>query len=251
MPPQVDVAHLAPLLGSVFAAAFLQGFSGFGFAIIAVPLLSLFMPPAETLPYVMAMQVVNALVGLRGAVATCQWRLLGWVALGAIAGTPVGLWAITTLSPALGRMAVSLAVIAALALILRGGRFRGRPTTPVSLAAGLASGVMNGLAGMSGPPVVALLVAADLQPAQVRSTLLVFVLGAGLAVLIPLGFAGRITGGMVQPLLLAMPALLAGGWIGSRLFLRASARQHRAVALTALAVLAVTTFVRAALELAA
>lgn len=251
MPLQVDLAHLAPLLGSVFAAAFLQGFSGFGFAIIAVPLLSLFMPPVQTLPYVMAMQVLIALIGLPAAARNCQWKLLGWVAAGALVGTPVGLWAITSLSPALGRLAVSLAVVAALALILKGGRFEGAPTARTGAVAGLASGVMNGLAGMSGPPVVALLLAARLEPAQVRATLLVFVLGAGIAVLAPLGLTGRLTPDLVPPLVLATPAMLAGSWIGGRLFHRATARQHRAVALSVLALLAATTFVRAVLELTA
>lgn len=49
----------------VFAAALLRGFTGFGFGLAAVPLLSVTLPPAQVVPLVATLQVVIGLGGLR------------------------------------------------------------------------------------------------------------------------------------------------------------------------------------------
>ena len=51
----------------VFAASLLRGFTGFGFGIAAVPLLSLALPPTKAVPFVVVLQVIVGGVGLRQA----------------------------------------------------------------------------------------------------------------------------------------------------------------------------------------
>ena len=58
----------------VFAASLLRGFTGFGFGIAAVPLLSLALPPAKAVPFVVVLQVVVGVAGLRQAWRQCDWR---------------------------------------------------------------------------------------------------------------------------------------------------------------------------------
>lgn len=41
---------------AVLAASLLRGFTGFGFALAAVPLLGIFMPPAEAVPVAVGLQ---------------------------------------------------------------------------------------------------------------------------------------------------------------------------------------------------
>lgn len=243
--PRLDVGLVASLLASVFAASLLQGFTGFGFAIAAVPLISLFMPPAKALPYVLVLQALIGLIGLPGSLKVCRWRLLAWLGVGVMVGTPLGLGLITILSPAAGRLAIGGAVLFALVLILWGARLDSSPSGFTVLATGVASGVMNGLAGMSGPPAVALLVAAKVDPAQARGTLLIFVLGAALAALVPLAMTGGLSADMVAPQIVVLPALFAGWGLGASLFGRATPSQHRAVALITMGFLALVTIARA------
>ena len=49
----------------VFAAAVLRGFTGFGFGLAAVPLLSLALPPAKVVPFVVVLQVIVGVGGVR------------------------------------------------------------------------------------------------------------------------------------------------------------------------------------------
>ena len=48
----------------VFAASVLRGFTGFGFGLAAVPLLSLALPPARVVPFVVVLQVIIGLAGV-------------------------------------------------------------------------------------------------------------------------------------------------------------------------------------------
>ena len=247
----LDIDHLAPVLGGVLAGGLLQGFSGFGFAIAAVPLIGLFMPPAVALPYAMMLQAVLGLAGLPSCVGLCRWRLLAWLALGMAVGTPIGVWAITTLPPALGRLMLGLAVLVAFTVVFLGRRLAAHVNARSTVAAGLVAGVMNGLAGMAGPPAVALVMSSDATAAERRATLLIFVFAAALAALVPLGAAGRITADMTLPVLFAVPALGAGWAGGAFLFCRTSTKAHHMVALIAIGFLAVATLLRAGFELAA
>ena len=56
----------------VFAAALLRGFTGFGFGLAAVPLLSLALPPAKVVPFVVTLQVIVGVSGLRQASRLCD-----------------------------------------------------------------------------------------------------------------------------------------------------------------------------------
>ncbi|HTC08195.1 MAG TPA: hypothetical protein VK726_05405 [Acetobacteraceae bacterium] len=60
---------------SAFCAALLRGFTEFGFAIAAVPLLSLGLPPAQVVPLSALLQILASLIDLR----TTDWRSLAWL----------------------------------------------------------------------------------------------------------------------------------------------------------------------------
>ena len=90
------ITLLIALLG-VFAASVLRGFTGFGLA--AVPLLSLVLPPAQVVPFVVVLQVVVGTGGLRGAWKQCDWRAVEGLAPGVLLGIPLGLAVLTAFPP--------------------------------------------------------------------------------------------------------------------------------------------------------
>jgi uncharacterized membrane protein YfcA len=81
----------------VFVAGLIRGFTGFGFSIAAVPLLSLIMPPAQAVPIVLLLQLLVSMNGLKAAARICDWRSIRALSLGALVATPLGAWALATL----------------------------------------------------------------------------------------------------------------------------------------------------------
>jgi uncharacterized membrane protein YfcA len=170
----------AGLAGTTFAAALLQAVSGFGFAVLAVPLYLLLIDPAQAvqLAIILSTALSFAVVpGLRRSIAPA---LLLRLSAGSLAGLPIGLFSFRHADRLLVRFVVG-ATILAFGVLMAGFRHRaGRPWAPFGrtrnrdLAAGAVAGVATALVGMAGPPVLIYLLLAGTAAQTVRATLLAF-----------------------------------------------------------------------------
>ena len=174
----------------LFLAGALRGFTGFGFSLAAVPLLSLIMPPARAIPIVLILQLLVSIAGLRDAVRHCDWRSIRMLTVGAAVATPLGVWGLAHLSAAPVRLTIAVVVVCGALVLGRGFRL---PIVPVGwrvLPFGLASGLFNGLAGIPGPPVIAFYLASPVSSAVARSSMIVFFLLTAVLALVPLAWLG-------------------------------------------------------------
>jgi len=168
----------AGLAVTTLVAAILQAASGFGFAVLAAPLFLLFVAPAEAIQLIIIIATALSLAVLPGMARAIARPLLLRLALGGLAGLPLGLVAFEHADPTEVRIVVG-ATILGLAGLLAMLRWRGAPSALAmrpsrDLAAGAVSGVMTSLLGMAGPPIVAYLLLAGVPPQTARATLLSF-----------------------------------------------------------------------------
>lgn len=241
--------EIAFCLGVVLAAGFMRGFTGFGFAMAAVPLLALFMAPARAVPFVILLQLMAGFWDWREARKRAHWRSLPWLMAGAVGGTPLGTLGLANLSADGARLAIAAAVGLAVVLLARGLKLKAMPGSAVLLAAGLLSGVLNGAAAMPGPPVIVLYLAGPVAIEIGRASLLMFFAASNAVGAISAGVAGLLPLGSWILAVAALPLLLASQWLGRRVFLGASEGRYRQVALIFLAALAAITAARAAFAL--
>lgn len=233
----MPVALLVAVLG-VLAASVLRGFTGFGFGLAAVPLLSLALPPTKVVPFVTVLQLLIGLSGVRAAWRIADWRAVLGLAPGFVVGVPIGLLALTRFSPDGARMAIGLLIAVSVVVLWRRVRLPPRPSGGVALAAGLASGVMNGLASMGGPPVVVYLLALSREAVVVRATSIVYFLFAAVITAAPMAARGLVDREVLLWSAASIPVLLAGSALGGWVFDRAPPRYHRLTALVVLVLLA-------------
>jgi uncharacterized membrane protein YfcA len=238
-------AAIAFCLAVVLAGGFMRGFTGFGFAMAAVPLLALVLAPAKAVPFVITLQLMAGLWDWRESRRRAHWPSLPWLMAGAVAGTPLGTWSLAFLSADGARLAIAGAVALAVVLMARGMRLAAMPPGPALAVAGLAAGILNGLAAMPGPPVIVLYLAGAVAIETARASLLIFFSFSNAAGAISAASAGLISIGTVALGLAALPLLLAAQWLGRRRFARSSEKRYRQVALIFLAVLAGITAARA------
>ncbi|HEY1935842.1 MAG TPA: sulfite exporter TauE/SafE family protein [Acetobacteraceae bacterium] len=235
---------LIAVLG-VLAASLLRGFTGFGFGLAAVPLLSLALPPARVVPFVTVLQVLVGMAGLREARSLADWRAVFGLLPGMVLGIPLGLLVLTEFSPNHARLAIGVLIAVSVVVLLQRLQLPSRPTRSLTLGVGVASGVMNGLASMGGPPVVVYLLALPMEAAQVRASSIVYFLMASAITATPMAAKGLVDREVLLWSAASVPVLLAGNWLGSWAFTRATPRHHRITALAVLSVLAVMLIVRA------
>jgi uncharacterized protein len=228
----------------VFAASLLRGFTGFGFGIAAVPLLSLALPPTKAVPFVVALQVVVGGVGLRQAWSLCDWRAVGGLSPGLVLGIPIGLAVLTTLRADTVRLAIGCLILASVLLLWRGLRLSRKPSRALAFAVGLVAGVMSGLSSMGGPPIVVYLLALSHEAAVVRASSIVYFMLAAMLSLLLMSLHGLIDREILLWSVASVPLLLAGNYAGNWGFRRSRPHHHRLTAMVLLSVLAVLLIAR-------
>lgn len=238
---------LMPLgLAMVFVAGLVRGFTGFGFSIVAVPLLSLIMPPARVVPIVLFLQLMVSLSGLQAAMRICDWRSIRMLATGAVIATPLGAMMLAQLPAAPVRLGIAVIVLAAVLVTSGGFRMEITPSRRHVFPFGLLSGLFNGLAGMPGPPVIAFYLAAPVGTGTARASMIVFFLATSVFALVPLAALGMIGRWSLAAALVSFPLVWSGSALGARLYRASPAAHYRLVALALLLVTAALAAFRAA-----
>lgn len=227
----MNLAQAVVASGAVFAGGLLNGITGFGFALLSIPLLLWAMPPASVVFVVTALgTLTTAVIALRSRSAI-DWRVVALL----MPGAAVGLWAGTAVLAALPaetlELIANLAVVVFALLLVRRAPTGLRLSAPILATAGALSGALTTSIGLGGPPTILALSAARLPKDTMRSTLAAFFATngiVGLSLLLLRGLAG--TAEATLAAMLVVPSLI-GLAIGSRLAKRLTNRSYRLFAL--------------------
>lgn len=236
-------------LAVVLIAALLRGFTGFGFALAAVPLLGMFMAPAHVVPIAIALQLLGGLCDLRRASRDCHWPSLRWLIVGAAIGSPIGALVLDVAPAPVARIIIAAITAGAVWLLGRGFTFPAVPPRLATAAVGLIAGTFNGLAAMPGPPVVVYYISGPFGRVAARASLLVFFLATSIAALASVAMVGLIDARTFWLSALAFPVMLVGTWIGERGFRRSTDVMHRQVSIASLGVIALGSAIKGISEL--
>jgi hypothetical protein len=235
-----------PFLIAAIVAAFagmVRGFSGFGAAMVMTPAFSALYGPAIGISLCLLLEIAVALPLLPRAVKYVDWHRIGILLLAAIVGAPLGNLVLTQVAPEPMRWAISAIVLTAVALLASGWRFRVRPRTGTALAAGGMSGFLNGLSGMAGPPIIFYYLAGDETAERVRANLTTYFIFVDLVTLVVFGGRDLIGWNTGVLALWLVPAVVAGGLVGQRLFPLASEKFYRRLALFLLVAVAIGSLI--------
>jgi uncharacterized membrane protein YfcA len=235
-------------VAAVTAAAAVHSGTGFGFAIVAAPVLAA-TDGARTVASTLAVvgTLVNALT-LAGerrrpqVLGPTAARLVAWSLPGMAAGA-----AVLALAPDdVLTVAVALAVLAAVAVHVRRGRRAVRPRSPATPARTAADGALSGAlatsTGLNGPPLVLHLLGRA-TPAQARDTLAAVFVGSNALTVATLAASGTFA---PAPSLLPLAAGAAAGQALGRLVFARLGDRHEAASLAVVAFGAVAALALAA-----
>jgi uncharacterized membrane protein YfcA len=229
----------------IFAAAVVRGYSGFGFSLLAVTSLSLLLPPTEIVPSIFIMEVAASLHLLPSVWRDIHWRALLWLAVGALVGTPFGVYALAHVAPAPLTVALAVFVLIAAILLARGYALKSLPGPAITFATGMASGLFNGSFGIGGPPVILFFFSSPAGAAVGRASMIAFFLITDVAALAWQGWSGLLGMATLWRAVLFLPALTGGLWLGNRGFMRADPVEFRRWVLRLLMLLAVLSGAKA------
>ena len=218
---------------AVLLAAMLRGFTGFGFALIAVPLTSLVLPPTRSVPMVFTLQLMLGAIDTLRHFRNCDRSIIA-MAVFAVITTPLGVYLLSIASPDVARLTIAVMMLAGAMALWKPMNLQLRPGHMLGALAGIGVGLSNGLAAMPGPPAIAYSLLTDLPANRARVSLMVlFFLTAlaGLPSALAFGIADTTTFVLAAA---AFPLILVGTFCGEMLFRHYGTRAYRQVALLTL-----------------
>src|SRR5262245_31353844 len=228
----------------IFVAAFIRGFTGFGLAVVGVPLLSLFFAPAEIVPSIMVLAIIAGLQLIPKIWHRVDWKLLLPTVIGTAIGTPLGTWLLAGVSANAMRVLIGVAVLAASFAVQLGFKFAKRPHASVSAGFGAIAGLTGGAAAMPGPSVIFLFLAVPIAHEAGRATLILFFQVSAAMSAVSAWIGGLMSLHALILGALLVPAMLVGNWLGDRVFDKASAKAYRRAVVLLLAAVGAVAAVR-------
>ena len=228
--------ELSLFLLATFTGALVAGLSGFAFGLVVSSIWLYLLTPLQTATLIIAFGLIVQGYAVWKFRRALDWRKLFPFVLGAALGVPVGVSILSWANPVYLRAGVgALLVLYALYALLRPA------IAPVKAGGAMAdagigflNGVLGGITGLAG---ILVTIWCGLRgwPKDVQRTVFQPVAVATfLMSALWIGAKGTITADTVKLFLVGLPALLAGSWLGLKLFGRLDEASFRKVVLALL-----------------
>lgn len=237
-----DIGPAALVIAAAAALAGLsRGFSGFGGALVFMPIASALVGPTVAVPIFLLCDAVMAAPLIPQAIRKADWRDIRPILAGAFLGLPVGNWVLTHIDPGHVRWAISFSIGMALVVLASGFKFKGEPGWRTRAGVGGISGLLAGLASIGGPPVIVYWLSTSDAVAQMRYNLLAFFATTSVLSIGLFAWRGLLTSDVLWLVLLCAPGYGVGIWLGTRMFSFASPDTYRRIAYALVGLSAVTS----------
>jgi uncharacterized protein len=229
IPTDVGSNAAIAICAIAFVSGTARGFSGFGSALIFMPLASSIAAPRLVAALLLIIDFVGAAPLLPKAWQQADRKATAVMVAGALVGVPLGTYFLTRLDPLTTRWIISGFVAALLMLLLSGWRYRGKDHAALSIGIGGLSGFCSGLAQTGGPPIVGYWLGRPIPSAISRANILLFFGASDFFSLVSYALTGLITADAIRFSLLIGPVYGIGVWLGAQLFGRASESLFRSI----------------------
>jgi len=229
IPSGVSLNAAIAICAIAFVSGTARGFSGFGSALIFMPLASSIAAPRLVAALLLIIDFIAAAPLIPNAWKQADRRATAIMAFGALIGVPIGTWFLSRLEPVTTRWIISAFVAALLLLLLSGWRYRGKDHATISIGIGGLAGFCSGLAQTGGPPIVGYWLGRPIATVVARANILLFFGASDFFSVVSYAVTGLITADAIKFSFVVGPVYAAGVWFGASLFGRASEAVFRAI----------------------
>jgi uncharacterized membrane protein YfcA len=221
-------------------AAVLQSISGFGFSLLAMPLLSIFVDIQDAVVIATLCGIFTNAVHLRKDFQLVERSIARRISLSALIGMPLGVVVLTVFSATQMRAIIGAVIVVLVFLMMRNFILK-TENTNVDIVLGAFSGLLATSVSTNGPPLVFLLQSKQLDPWRLRATLAYVFTISGCASFIVLMIAGKGSIEAFQYAMLSLPAMYLGTVVGRKARLRVTQEAFKRLMYVLLLATAVST----------
>lgn len=215
----MDGIVLAFFLFAAFAGGFASGLAGFAMGFVVSGIWLHILTPVQTTVLIVGYGLLTQGYGVWKLRHELTWKSIAPFIMGGMIGVPIGTIVLTYLNPAYLRTGVGVL------LVIYGTYGLAQPTLKplpsnrlIDAGVGLANGVLAGLTGLPGFIITVWCQLRGWKKDLQRAIFQPVMLAAIAANLVSLGIAGAITADAMRLYLIGLPAMLAGLWVGFKLY---------------------------------
>jgi uncharacterized protein len=228
--------ELPIFLIATFAGAVVAGLSGFAFGLVAASIWLYILSPLQSATLIIAFGLIVQGYSVWKLRHALDWKKLWPFIIGAAIGVPAGVAVLTWANPAYVRMGVGVFLI--LYSLYAWFRPALKPVTSGGAAADAGIGFLNGvLGGMTGLAGILVMIWSGLRgwsKDQQRAVFQPVAVAIFLMSAIWLGAKGAVTADTIKLFAIGLPVLIAGTWLGLKLYGRLDEATFRKVVLVLL-----------------
>ena len=201
---------------AIGVASFAQSLAGFGFALLCVPIMTVFVPPHEAVVISTAIGAVSTTFQAITDRANTDWIMARRLIWASFLGMPFGLVAFVFVSESIMRIVLGVVVSLAALMLWRGFQLK-EETRLVDWILGALSGALSTSLSTNGPPIVFVMQARQMPPDIFRATINTVFSIVGLASLALFVGTGKVQTQAINGVLVALPVLFVSLSIGFRI----------------------------------
>jgi uncharacterized membrane protein YfcA len=225
----MDAAYI---FGVMAFAAFLQTVTSFGYALAATPLLLFIMSPKDAVAFVLITGILQKSILIYRTWHEGSFRSIRILILAGIPGAIAGSYLVKILGDSALKLLIGIILLAAMSTMRANVTFTFRNRTLAQTIVGVISGFLGSSTSFSGPPIMMYMLNEKEEKEVIRANLArYFILGNALSLTTSYLFGNFSPANLFTNILVSIPGILCGYWIGDKLFCRLDAAAFRKMAL--------------------
>jgi uncharacterized membrane protein YfcA len=215
----MDGIALGFFLFAAFIGGFASGLAGFAMGFVVSGIWLHILTPVQTTALIVGYGLLTQGYGVWKLRHALAWKSVAPFIVGGLIGVPIGTMLLTYLNPAYLRSGVGVLLVIYGAYGLAQPDLKPLPSNRLSdTSIGLANGILAGLTGLPGFIITVWCQLRGWKKDVQRAIFQPVMLAAILANVVSLGVAGAITADILRLYLIGLPAMVAGLWVGFKLY---------------------------------
>ena len=228
-------------LGIGFAGGLMQGYTGWGGAMLMMPLMTLVYPPIDALALLVVGGLLISAQLSPAAIKGCDWKNMRGLLLTLVLLTPLGSMILLHTDPNFVRNIIGGVLVSVSIVVLSGWQYQGRRGGISTVLFGGIAGIVNGFAGL-GSPILAIYIMAF--PGRANTQRYNLIIATGLiifTIMIIFSLNGVMVWNLIFTGILLAPTQMIGASLGARIFAYAPQEYFKKITLILILILGLAT----------
>lgn len=215
----METTYIVEVLTIVFFAALVQSIVGFGYALLAAPLLTLIMGPKEMVVFLLFSGFyLNSIIFCQ-IMSEVSVKDIKYLFLGNLFGVIPGMYLLKTINVPMFKLFIGVVLLVSVFFIMSKFTWKSNNSKLEEAIFGFFSGFLGASSSVSGPPIILHMFNKLNDKVQIRARMVTFFTFGTLAIILILFFSGSFPASAAIGLpIYALPVVIIAAKLGKKIF---------------------------------